>query len=269
MPKPTWLLSLALLAGAAQAVTPLPPPTPLAAPPPQAIETASGMSYIVLTPAPDAGKLATGGFIEYRASVWTADGTTRVNGRETGAQIASMRQLIQQQPALARALMTTPVGETRRWWIQAERLKPGYAGMPDQLHVVDLTVLGAKSPVQVPEDVGAVPADALRTASGLAYRILKRGDGGPRPSRSANIEIDYTGWTSDGRMFDSSVVRGERAVMPLSNLIPGWQEGVPLMSRGDTYRFWIPGHLAYDSSPDPNMPRGMLVFDVTLYDFSD
>ena len=85
---------------------------------------------------------------------------------------------------------------------------------------------------------------------------------------NAEIEIDYSGWTPDGRLFDSSVTRGEKALFQLRQLIAGWQEGVRLMSRGDTYRFWIPGHLAYDSQPGGNSPKGMLVFDITLYDFS-
>ena len=64
--------------------------------------------------------------------------------------------------------------------------------------------------------------------------------------------------------------RDVRAVFPLNRLISGWQEGVPLMSRGDTFRFWIPGHLGYDGAPSsPNAPRGTLVFDITLYDFTD
>ena len=91
-----------------------------------------------------------------------------------------------------------------------------------------------------------------------------------RPGPRSEIEIHYSGWTTAGRLFDSSVQRDVRAVFPLDKLILGWQEGVPLMSRGDTYRFWIPGHLAYDmQAPSPGTPRGMLVFDVTLYDFSD
>lgn len=263
------LASLALVSVPALAVDPLRAPQPLDAPPANAIETASGMSYVVLKAGPDGNRTVLGEFVEYRADIWSADGVTRASARESGAQVASVRVLAQQQPALARALMVTPVGETRRWWIQADRLKPGYPGMPDLPHVVDLTVLGEKSPVQTPADVAAPPADAIRTATGLAYKVLKRGAGGSRPNLSSQIQIDYSGWTTAGRLFDSSVVRGERASFPLSQLIAGWQEGVQLMSRGDTYRFWIPGPLAYDNMPSPDAPKGMLVFDVTLHDFTE
>jgi len=264
------LLALALLPINALAVKPLPAPKPLAAPPANAVETAGGISYVVLKPGADAAKTASGDFIEYTADVWSADGVTRANSRESGPVLASVRRLVREQPGLARAVLTSPVGETRRWWFQADRLKPGYDGMPDLPHVVDLTVLGAKAPVQTPTDVSAPPADALRTASGIAYRILKRGPGGPGPTPSSTVTIHYSGWTTAGYLFDSSVARDERAVFPLQQLISGWQEGVPLMSRGDTFRFWIPGNLAYDSAPPgSNSPRGMLVFDITLYDFTD
>ena len=247
----------------------LPAPKPLAAPPANAQETASGMSYVVIKPAADASKLAAGPFIEFTADVWSADGVTRANSRESGPQLVLVQRLAREQPGLARALLTSPVGETRRWWFQADRLKPGYAGMPDLPHVVDLTVLGTKDPLQTPADLTSPPADALRTPSGIVYRVLKRGPGGPKPTLSSTVEIHYSGWTSYGRMFDSSVQRDVRAVFPLDKLILGWQEGVPLMSPGDTFRFWIPGSLGYDGAPaSPNAPRGTLVFDITLYGFT-
>jgi len=270
MSKRSLLIALmVLLPATGLAVDQIRPPQPLLAPPPEAIETASGMSYIVVKRGPDPNRTVSGDFVQYRADVWSSDGVTRASARESGARVSAVSRLAREQPALARALMTTPVGETRRWWIQPERLRPGYPGMPDLLHVVELTVLGEHSPVQTPTDVAAPPADANRTASGLAYKVLKKGGGGPSPTLASQIDIHYSGWTTDGRLFDSSVMRDERAVFPLANLIEGWQEGLALMSRGDTFRFWIPGHLAYDNLQSPDAPKGMLVFDVTLYDFSD
>lgn len=268
MSKRAWPLGLlVLMSASAFAVSPLPTPRPLDAPPAQAIETASGMSYIVLKAGPDPNRTASGEFIEYHADIWSADGVTRANSRESGAQIGIIRRLGSEQPGLARALLITPVGETRRWWIQPERLLPGYPGMPHLPHVVDLTVLGEKNPVQAPAEL-TPPADAFRTSTGLAYKVLKKGPGGEHPDRSSTVLIDYSGWDSQGRLFDSSIVRGASS-MPLPQLIAGWQEGVPLMSRGDSYRFWIPGHLAYDSEPGGNSPKGMLVFDITLHDFGN
>lgn len=233
--------------------------------PPDAIETASGMRYVVLKAAPSGSTVVQPTFIEYRALIRSADGKVRQEGDQVRA--TSFRRLAQSLPGLARAVLSAPAGETRRWWIEAEQLKPGYPGMPLQTHVIDLTVLGNYDPVQTPSDLAAPPASATRTPSGLAYVVLRKGKGGEKPQADSTIEIHYSGWTTDGRLFDSSVLRDEPAVFPLPQLIAGWQEGIPLMSPGDSFRFWIPGHLAYDANPRPGAPRGLLVFDVTLLSF--
>ena len=62
--------------------------------------------------------------------------------------------------------------------------------------------------VTTPEDVAAAPADAIRTASGLADRVLKAGTGKDRPSASSQVEVHYSGWKTNGELFDSSVTRG-------------------------------------------------------------
>ena len=104
-------------------------------------------------------------------------------------------------------------------------------------------------------------ADAKKTPSGLAYKVLREGKGS-HPQRRSQVTVNYTGWTTDGKMFDSSVLRGEPATFGLDQVIKGWTEGVQLMSIGDKWRFWIPSRLAYSNAPDK--PRGMLVFDIEL-----
>ena len=256
------------LAQPAAALSPLKAPAPLQSPPPQAIETASGLAYVVLEAGPDPGRFAQGRFFEYRLDGWSADGVTRASAAEEGHRITTLPRLLSEQPGLARALMSTPVGETRRWWISADALKPGYLGMPDLPHVFDLTVVGEANPARPPDDLAAPPADAVRTPSGLAYRVLRAGKGEGHPGPRSLITIHYTGWTRDGRAFDSSVLRDQVAEYPLDQLIPGWQEGIRLMRRGDTFRLWIPRELAYGDSIDPRVPAGPLVFDVTLFDFT-
>jgi hypothetical protein len=115
-----------------------------------------------------------------------------------------------------------------------------------------------------PPDVDAPPSTATFTASGLAYRFLRRGSGGRSPSATDTVVVHYTGWTTDGRMFDSSSTRGSPATFPLSAVIKGWTEGLQLMRAGDRARFWIPPTLAYGVSPQNGAPAGMLVFDVDL-----
>lgn len=261
------LLGLAL-ALPATAIAPPKAPAPLQAPPPQAVETASGLAYLVLTPGPDPSRFAQGRFIEYRLDAWSADGVNRAHAAEDGPRITTLARLQAEQPGLARALASTPVGETRRWWIRADALRPGYPGMPDQAHVFDLTVIGDTDPSRPPDDLLVPPEDAVRTGSGLVYRVLRAGTGEGHPGPGSLISIHYTGWTRSGRAFDSSVLRDQVAELPLDQLIPGWQEGLRLMRRGDTFRFWIPRELAYGDALDPRLPSGPLVFDVTLFDFT-
>lgn len=265
---PVALALILLSCGAAAQVASLPAPAPLDAPPPQATGTATGMAYRVLKAAPDPTAFVREPVIEYRLDGWSADGVTRFNARQSGTTTAPIRELVRSRPGLARALLTTPVGETRRWWLSAAAMAPGYPGMPALAHVLDVTVVGGSDPTKAPPDVAAAPEDAMRTASGLAYKVLASGEGGARPAPGDIVLVHYTGWTPDGRVFDSSLTRGTRATLPLDRVIPGWQEGMLLMARGDRFRFWIPGALAYDSSPVPGAPRGMLVFDVTLYGFA-
>jgi FKBP-type peptidyl-prolyl cis-trans isomerase len=119
----------------------------------------------------------------------------------------------------------------------------------------------------VPPDVAAAPKDAQVTASGLASKVLVKGNGTAHPTLESEVTVHYSGWTTDGKMFDSSVQRGEPATFPLNRVIKGWQEGVQLMVVGEKRRFWIPGALAYDNSTRAGAPKGTLVFDVELLSF--
>jgi len=122
--------------------------------------------------------------------------------------------------------------------------------------------------IPAPEDVAAAPEEAIRTDSGLAYRILSGEADGEHPGPSDKVTVHYTGWTAaTGDMFDSSVLRGQPATFGLNQVIKGWTEGVQLLAPGQKARFWIPGELAYGNTPQGNRPYGMLVFDVELLSF--
>lgn len=116
--------------------------------------------------------------------------------------------------------------------------------------------------IPAPPDVAAPPADAITTASGLATKVQTPGTGTRRPTATSRVRVHYSGWTTDGRMFDSSVARNEPITFGLNQVIPGWTEGVQLMVEGETRRLWIPEALAYRGQP--GAPKGMLVFDVQL-----
>lgn len=105
------------------------------------------------------------------------------------------------------------------------------------------------------------------TASGIRYRRIKGAGTGPRPSPTDVVTIHYTGRFIDGTVFDSSVERGQPATFPLPRLIAGWQEGVPLMSVGDTFEFAIPWQLAYGPVGRGEIPGGAtLLFTIELID---
>ena len=143
-------------------------------------------------------------------------------------------------------------------------------GVPEEMAKFKLELEELKEPADapaVPEDVAAVPEDATKTESGLEYKVLKEGEVGDKPTKSSSVTVHYTGWETNGEMFDSSVTRGETTSFPLGGVIAGWTEGLQLMSKGDKYRFWIPEDLAYGPKQGPNRPGGLLVFDVELVDF--
>ena len=118
-----------------------------------------------------------------------------------------------------------------------------------------------------PPDVAAVPADAQRTPSGLAYKVIKAGTGKEHPRTSSQVTVHYSGWQTNGKLFDSSVMRGAPASFGLGDVIAGWTEGVQLMVVGEKTRFWIPENLAYKGQS--GVPSGMLVFDVELISYRD
>lgn len=102
------------------------------------------------------------------------------------------------------------------------------------------------------------------TESGLQYEILTQTDG-PKPEATDRVRVHYRGMLVDGTEFESSYER-DPVVFPLNQVIPGWTEGVQLMSVGSKYRFVIPPELAYGEGRGPGGPGSTLVFEVELLD---
>jgi len=104
-----------------------------------------------------------------------------------------------------------------------------------------------------------------KTASGLQYEVIEMGTG-PKPVASDQVKVHYTGTLIDGTVFDSSIERGEPIVFGLSQVIPGWTEGLQLMPVGSKFRFYIPSELAYGPRAAGALikPNSVLIFYVEL-----
>ena len=157
------------------------------------------------------------------------------------------------------------VGEQRRFWIPKELAYGDSPGRPQGMLVFDIELLEIEEPpkpIPAPPDVAGPPAAAKVEKSGLASMVITKGAGATHPGPKSKVKVHYTGWTTDGKMFDSSVVRKDPITFGLDAVIEGWTEGVQLMVEGEKRRLWIPEALAYKGRPGP--PKGMLVFDVEL-----
>ncbi len=111
-------------------------------------------------------------------------------------------------------------------------------------------------------------AGVVTTPSGLQYEVIKEGNG-PKPTDTSTVKVNYHGTLIDGKVFDSSVDRGEPVEFVLNQVIRGWNEGIKYMSVGSKYKFWIPSDLAYGDQGAGGVikPGDLLIFEVELLGF--
>ena len=259
-------------AATAEPSTPtIPAPPDVGAAPADAAKTASGLASKVLTPGTGKDHPGPSDKVKVHYTGWTKGGQMFDSSVTRGEPITFPLNGVIAGWTEGVGLMV--VGEKRRLWIPAALAYGDHprAGVPAGDLVFDvelLDVIAAPKPPPVPEDVKGPPASDKKTASGLAYRVLTPGGAGAHPTATSNVVVNYSGWTTDGKMFDSSITRGQPARFGVGNVIKGWTEGLQLMTKGEKARFWIPGSLAYGDKPTrPGAPAGMLVFDVELIDF--
>ena len=234
-------------------------PPDVAAAPADAQKTTSGLASKVLQPGTGKEKPALEDTVKVHYTGWTTDG--RKFDSSAGGEPAQL-PLNGVIKGWGEGLQLMVVGEKRRFWIpQNLAYDPPPPGAPAGMLVFDVELLGINKPPKAPEDVAGPPKTAKKTKSGLAYRVLQKGKGKDRPAATSTVEVHYSGWTTDGKMFDSSVARGQPASFPLNGVIKGWTEGVQLMTVGEKTRFWIPAELAYGEN---GRVPGMLVFDIEL-----
>ncbi len=235
------------------------PPENLTAPAADAEMLEDGLAIMTLIEGEGSEHPIETDILEMRYLVWKSDGSliARIEVPKT-ATIPIWNMLPGWQTAATRMV----VGETQRAWVPSS-LGGGKITEGEGL-VIDTELVRIFPFPKTPEDVAAPPDDAIRTKSGLAYKVLHPGNGEVFPTRRSRVVVHYTGWTIDGNRFDSSIVKGPPASFLLNKVIRGWTEGMQLMSVGERTRFWIPSKLAYGRQR--GKPKGMLVFDIELLD---
>lgn len=242
-------------------------PPDVASPPPNAERTASGLASRVLVVGTGLVHPGPTDRVTVHYAGWTTDGE-QFDSSYTRGQPATF-PLNGVIPGWTEGLQLMVAGEQRRLWIPGHLAydvpdRPPRAGTPRGMLVFDVALLSIDAvppSTSAPADVAGPPPSAERTASGLASRVLRAGTGRAHPGSTDRVTVHYTGWTTDGQMFDSSRARGRPATFPLDGVIPGWTEGVQLMVVGEERRLWIPADLAYAGRSGP---QGMLVFDIEL-----
>ena len=240
------------------------PPADVAAPPDTATKTASGLAYTVLRKGTGTTHPSATSEVEVHYTGWQTDGTMFDSSHKRSATIKfPLNKVI---AGWTEGVQLMVEGEKSRFWIPEELAYKGRPGSPSGMLVFDVELVSIVPSMSerypAPENVAAAPPDAKRTASGLAYKVLKAGTGADHPAATNRVKVHYTGWQTDGTTFDSSHKRGRPAAFPLNEVIGGWTEGVQLMVVGEQTRFWIPEDLAYKGRP--GRPSGMLVFDIEL-----
>ncbi|MDH3744699.1 MAG: FKBP-type peptidyl-prolyl cis-trans isomerase [Acidobacteriota bacterium] len=255
-----WVALGLLVLCVGSAAADIPPPDDVAAVPADAETTDSGLASRVLEPGTGSVPPGPQDGVVFSYTAWTADGKMFDSSvARKQALRASLSTLIK---GLSEGLQLMVAGEKRRLWIPAALAYKGLEKKPQGMLVFDVELREIARHPETPEDVAEVPADAVLAKKGLASRVLVAGNGTRRPRASDSVVVHYSGWTTDGNLFDSSLLRGKPARFSLQQVIRGWTLGLQLMVEGEKRRFWIPEKMAYGG--EKGKPQGMLIFDIEL-----
>jgi peptidylprolyl isomerase len=254
------------------------PPAPQPAPPPQAPAppadltppagaqtTASGLAYQVLDPGTGAGQPDANDLVLVHYTGWRSE-----DGELFDSSVARGKPALLPLEALIQGwtegLQLMSEGAQWRLWIPGELAYQGLEGRPQGMLVFDVELLGVRRIPPVPEHLGEAPPDAIRSKSGLAWKVLRPGEGGESPGRGDRVKVHYIGWNTEGQWFDSTYSKGAPAALPYDQVIRGWQEALSTMTPGEMRRIWIPERLAY--AGQEGKPKGPLTFDVELLEIN-
>ena len=243
--------------------------------------TDSGLQYEVLEEGPEDGYSPASTDLVVVHYVGTLkDGVEFDSSRARGA--AATFRLNEVIPGWTEGVQLMSEGDRFRFFVPPElgygtRVRPGSPIGPNDALIFDVELIKVQNPErnlvlanQFLEE-NSKKDGVVTTESGLQYEVLTEGDGdGETPEGTNTVSVHYQGALSNGTEFSSSYVTGQPVDIPISEVersLPGWAEGIKLMSEGDKYRFFIPPALAYGESGTPGGPIGpneALVFEVEL-----
>jgi FKBP-type peptidyl-prolyl cis-trans isomerase len=243
---------------------PPPPPADVARPPAGARPTASGLVMKVLRRGRGREHPRDNDCVKVHYSAWKRDGSFLTTSRRGGGpEDQCLRTAF---PGIAEALRGMVVGEERRLWVPG---KLTYVGddddRPPQLDATfDVELVEIKRAPATPLRLVSPPRQARTSPDGLAVEVLKRGTGIAHPDDHSQVKVHFSGWTTDGRLVESSVMADHPGVFAMTGVIRGWREALTQMVVGQKVRVWIPTALAYGAKPRRGQPRGPLVYELEL-----
>lgn len=254
-----------------------PAPSDVAAPPAGASKLGSGVATRTLRAGSGRVRPSDNDCAEVSFVAWKRDGSlAAASGPHAEPTIQCLSAAI---PGVATALASMVAGEKRRVWVPAEfsvvthmAHHPGRAMHHEETPRSDLTfdleLIRVLRAPRTPSDLRTPPRTAYRTPSGVVIQMLKPGSGTGHPSMDSRVKLNYTGWTVDGKVFESTMISEHPATFLLGTALPGWREALPHMRPGEKARIWIPADLAYGDHPaNPLLPAGLLVYDMELVEF--
>lgn len=247
------------------------PPADVSMPPADAEREPSGVSRKIIARGPATAHPPADAFVDLRYAGWERNGRQFEGTAATGdARRYDMKDLV---PGLAQELQQMAEGDRRRLWVPAALAygkRTDFANAPkgDMTYEVELERIVPKP--ATPPDLKEPPKDAKTTKSGLRYLVLAKGKGKQHPVDESRAEVIYTGWTPDGRIFQTSVAASDKAAVRVRLLPPGWREAMKLMVEGDKWRLWLTGKLGFgELAPGAEVlpfgpPPGPVVYEVEL-----